>query len=125
MATVTGKVTDRLESLVKLRLIAGREIECLVDTGFGGGALMLPQTIVDEIGLPIVGHEADLGLVGGEKTSADIALAQIEWLGEVRSVDVLVKDDMLIGTQLLEGTQLVVDYEARTLTIDRKLGSAS
>lgn len=120
MATGTGRVTDRLEPLVKLRLTAGREVEWLVDTGFVGGALVLPPTIVDEIGLPIVGHEADLGMVGGEKTSTDIALAQVEWLGEVRSVDVLVKDDMLIGTQLLEGAQLVVDYEARTLTINRK-----
>lgn len=125
MATVTGRVTDRLEPLVKLRLIAGREVECLVDTGFVGGALVLPQTIVDELGLPIVGHEADLGMVGGETTSADIALAQIEWLGEVRFVDVLVKDDILIGTQLLDDMQLIVDYGARTLTISRRQGSAS
>lgn len=119
MATVTGRITDRLEPLVKLRLVAGLEVECLVDTGFVGGALMLPQAIVAELELPIIGYEGELGMVGGAKTSADIALAQIEWLGEIKSVDVLIKDELLIGTLLLEDTQLVIDYASRTLTISR------
>ncbi|MCP9495430.1 MAG: hypothetical protein MSG64_13375 [Pyrinomonadaceae bacterium MAG19_C2-C3] len=123
MASITGRVTDRLEPLVSVRLMAGREVECLVDTGFVGGALVLPQSIVDEIGLPVIGHEDDLWMVGNEKTTAALAAAQIEWLGEVKSVIVIVKDDLLIGSQLLENTQLVIDYEARTLTINRKQGS--
>lgn len=63
-ATLTGRVTERLEPLVKLRLMAGKEVECLVDTGFVGGALVLPQSLVDELGLPVIGQEDDLGWSG-------------------------------------------------------------
>lgn len=119
MAFVTGKVTEELEPLVLLRLVAGREVECLVDTGFTG-ALVLPHSLVSELGLPIFGHEDHLQMVGGAETSADLALAQIEWLGEIKSVVVIVKDDFLIGAQLLKDARLVIDYRARTLTISRE-----
>ena len=119
MASIKGRVTERLEPLVKVRLVAGREVECLVDTGFVGGALVLPQSVVNELGLPIIGQEDDLKTVGNETTKALLAVAQIEWLGEVRSVIVIVKDDLLIGTQLLEDAQLAIDYAARTITISR------
>ena len=122
MASVAGRVTERLEALAPLRLVAGREIECLVDTG-ASCALVLPPALVDELGLPIIGFEDDLGMVGGERTSAFLALAQIEWLGEVRFVEVIVRDDFIIGTELLEDTRLVVDYRSRTLTISREEGA--
>ena len=119
MASVAGRVTDRLEALVRLRLMAGREVECLVDTG-ASVALVLPASLVDELGLPIIGYEDELGMVGGETTSAVLALAQIEWLSEVRSVEVIIRDDFIIGTELLEDVRLVIDYPQRTLTISRE-----
>ena len=119
MASVAGRVTDWLEALVRLRLMAGREVECLVDTG-ASVALVLPASLVDELGLPIIGYEDELGMVGGETTSAVLALAQIEWLSEVRSVEVIIRDDFIIGTELLEDVRLVIDYPQRTLTISRE-----
>ena len=80
---------------------------------------MLPPALVEELGLPVFGHEKNLRMVGGKPSSADLALAQIEWLGEVRSVVVIVEDDYLLGTQLLEDVRLVVDYPQRALTISR------
>lgn len=49
-----------------------------------------------------------------------LALAQIEWLGEIRFAEVIVKDDFIIGTELLKDARLVVDYPTRTLTISRE-----
>ncbi len=49
-----------------------------------------------------------------------LALAQIEWLGQIRFAEVIVKDDFIIGTELLKDARLVVDYPARTLTISRE-----
>lgn len=118
MASVTGRVNERAEALVAVRLMAGREVECLVDTG-ASCALVLPQALVDELGLPVVGYERDLRLAGGAQTRAPLALAQIEWLGEVRSVEVIVQEDYIVGTDLLEGARLVIDYRARALTISR------
>ena len=119
MASVAGRVTEGLEPLVLLRFVAGREVECLVDTGFTG-SLVLPQSLIDERGLAVFGHEDNLQTVGGEQTSAGLAIAQVEWLGAIRSVVVLVKEDFLIGAQLLEEAELVIDYPRRTLIITRE-----
>lgn len=49
---------------------------------------------------------------------ADVALGEIEWLGENRSVEVIVSEgnDALIGTKLFDGAKLVIDY-ARGLVV--------
>lgn len=49
----------------------------------------------------------------------DISLAEIDWLGEERKVHVIVGEanDSLIGTELLKGTQLSIDYIAYTVSI--------
>ena len=58
-------------------------------------------------------------MIGGAQDSGDVALAQIEWLGEVRRVDVILKDAFLLGTALLDGTRLFIDYANRTMRIDK------
>ncbi len=68
MALAEGRVTEKLEALVKVRFVVGREVECLVDTG-ASCALVLPASLVDELGLPIIGYEDDLGMVGGDRTT--------------------------------------------------------
>lgn len=121
MASLAGRVNDLLEALVPVRLVGGAEVECLIDTGFSG-ALVLPAEVVERLGLPVFGYEDRLLTVGGEETSAAVALAQVEWMGEVRSVAVIVKEDFLLGTQLLEEAVLVIDYPNRTLTITGREG---
>lgn len=118
MLSIRGTVSDRAEAQIKLRLVAGMEVECLVDTGFIGGALVLPQSVVDQLELPVIAHE-EFKMVGNARGTADIAIAQIEWLGEMRWVDVIIQDDFIIGTTLLEGTELLINYAARTLIIKR------
>ena len=58
-------------------------------------------------------------MVGGARMSAEIGLTDIEWLGELRKVEVIVSegDDALIGTELLIATTLLIDYTASTLKI--------
>jgi len=116
MASITGKVTEELEPVVRVRLLSGREVSCLVDTGFTG-ALVLPLETVRKLNLPIVGDEFPVEMVGGEKTKAALAIAEIEWLGEIRPIFVIIKDDYLLGSELLKDTELVIDYRKRTLSI--------
>jgi clan AA aspartic protease len=119
MPSVSGIVNEALEALVILRLIGGNaadlEIECVIDTGFDG-ALVLPSAIIERLGLPIISHEV-FAMVGDTYDSADIALAQIEWLGTIRRVDVIVKDDYLLGTALLDRATLRIDYASRSVRI--------
>lgn len=121
MASIAGRVNEAPEPLVPVRLVGGPagelEIECVVDTGFTG-ALVLPRAVVEQLGLPVVTHE-EFRMVGGARDSADIALAQVHWLGEVRRVDVIVKEAYLIGAALLAGARLTVDYGGGTVLIER------
>ena len=104
---------------MSVHFAGGAATECVIDTGFDG-ALMLPRALVTRLQLPIVGRLV-FQTVGGVRASADVALAEIEWLAQARTFEVLVSahDDSLIGTELLDGTQLTIDYAALTVTISK------
>jgi clan AA aspartic protease len=115
MTKETGRVTATRDALLRLQLSAGETVECLVDTGFTG-ALVLPQALVTRLNLPIVGREI-FEMVGGRQFIASVAFADIEWLGETRTVRAIVSEDTLLGTELLDGTRLTIDYIDYTLSV--------
>jgi clan AA aspartic protease len=123
MPSGAGRVNDRLEPVVAVRLVGGpdgwTEVECVVDTGFLGAGLVLSQEVIDELGLVVTGHE-QVETVGDVVMSADVTVGQVEWLGEVRSVSIIIMSkSYLIGSQLLEDTRLTIDYGLRTVSIER------
>jgi predicted aspartyl protease len=117
MAQESGKVNSLREALVEIRFRDGERFECVLDTGFNG-ALMLPRPFVDHLQIPIIGS-LPFEMVGGAKMIGQIALANIEWLDGEREVKVVVSDgfDALIGTELLIGTTLNINYMTRVVTI--------
>ena len=111
----SGWVNSSLEAIVRLRFSNGVEQNFIIDTGFDG-ALMLPRFIVESLGLTISDSE-EVKLAKGE-TEMESALAKIIWLGEERYAQVLVtEDESLIGTELLRGTCLTIDYVALITSI--------
>lgn len=122
MPSVAGSVNERLEPVVTVRLVGGAngwtEVECVVDTGFVGAGLVLPREVVEDLGLVVIGSE-EVETVGGATVTADITVGQAEWLGEVRSVLIIVNESYLVGSHLLDGTRLTIDYGQRTLTVER------
>ena len=122
MPSLAGSVNERLEPVVTVRLVGGpngwTEVECVVDTGFVGAGLVLPREVVEELGLVVIGSE-EVETVGGATVTADITVGQAEWLGEVRSVLIIVNESYLVGSHLLDGTRLTIDYGRRTLTVER------
>ena len=117
MPQESGSVATSREARVPVRLASGETIECLVDTGFDG-ALMLPRRFVERLKLPVVGRLV-FQVAGGTRINADIALAEVEWLAEQRIFEVVVGEgeDSLIGTEMLDGTKLTINYAALTVTI--------
>jgi len=116
MAHESGWVNPSLEAIVRLRFLDGAEHTFVVDTGFSG-ALMMPRSIVESFGLIIVGSE-EMKLAEG-KIEMESALAKVIWLGEERDAQVhITKDESLLGTELLRGTCLTIDYVALTVSID-------
>jgi len=82
---------------------------------------MLSRDLIDGLDLPILGGE-EIELAGNVRTWADISLATVRWLGEERDAQILVSDgsDSLIGTELLRGTRLTIDYAAATVSITKE-----
>ena len=117
MPQESGSVNPTREALVRVRFTHGESFEFLIDTGFDG-ALMLPAISARRLGLRSVGRLA-FDLVGGNRIRADVALAEVKWLGERRNVEVVMNEgsDFLIGTELFEGAKLVIDYANRLVTV--------
>jgi clan AA aspartic protease len=119
MPQESGRVNALREAVVRIRLARGKTINCVIDTGFDG-ALILPTSVVEQLELPVVARLV-FELVGGTQMAADVALAEVEWLGARCVVEVIMSegDDALVGTEMLENTRLVVDYRERSVAIER------
>jgi hypothetical protein len=78
---------------------------------------VLPRDVIDGLDLVVSGHE-QFDMVGGARASADITVGQVEWLGEVRSVLIIVGEAYLVGSHLLDGTRLTIDYGRRTVNVE-------
>lgn len=117
MAREDGSVNAQLEAWLRVRSTGGETIDCLIDTGFDG-ALVLPRSEASRLNLTILGRVPIIG-VGRVRAIADIAELEVEWLGETMAVEVIISDgdDSLLGTQLLDGSRLLVDYINYTVTI--------
>ena len=122
MARAEGSVNAQLEAWLRIRAASGETVECLVDTGFNG-ALMLTRFAVIRLGLAVLGRVPIIG-VSGARFIADIAELEVEWLNERRAVEVIISDgeDSLVGTQMLDGTKLIIDYVAHTVTVSEQEG---
>lgn len=119
MAQESGSVNALREAIVEIRFAGGYELECVVDTGFDG-ALIVPASFAKRWGFSVAARLV-FELVGGARMSADVALGEIEWLGQYRTVEVILSEgvDSLIGTEMFEGAKLIVDYVNRLVTISQ------
>jgi clan AA aspartic protease len=117
MAREDGSINARREPWLRVRTTAGETLDCLIDTGFDG-ALVLPRPEATRLNLIVLGRVPIIG-VGRIRAIADIAELEVEWLGESRAVEVIISsgDDSLLGTELLDGSRLVIDFINYTVTV--------
>ena len=117
MAREDGSVNAQLEAWLRVLVTNGEIVECLVDTGFNG-SLMLPRSEAVRLKLTVLGRVPIIG-VGRARSIADIAELEVEWLGQTRAVEVIISDgdDALLGSLMLDGSRLMVDYIGYTMTV--------
>jgi clan AA aspartic protease len=87
-----------------------------IDTGFNGG-LVLPRAEAVRLNLTVLGRVPIGG--GRSRQIADITELEIEWMSKSRTIEVIISDgdDSLLGTELLDGSRLIIDYVAHTATV--------
>lgn len=97
---------------------SGISIECVIDTGFTD-ALCLPAPAVAALGLPYQ-FDFPASLADGSHVMLPVHEATILWNGIEQRVHVLATGNRpLIGTALLDGTELVVQFaEGGIVTVD-------
>lgn len=119
---MTGRVDGQLRALLRVRLAATlggprQEIEAWVDTAFNGG-LALPRTVATGLGLPQEAS-ADAVLADGRTVTVEMYGCYLDWFGSTYQTQAVAGDAAypLLGTQLLTGHRLVVDYAAGTVEL--------
>lgn len=114
------KLTNAIdEALVSRGMLAPHllrecEIDALVDTG--ATYLVIPQKVVEELGLRIRGKQKAKFADGREESIGVTEGLLIEWENRQTTEDALVTGDMvLIGQVILEKLDLLVDYKNQKL----------
>ena len=114
---MTGRVDGQLRALLRVPLAATldgtrQDIEAWVDTAFNGG-LALPRAVAAGLGLP---QEActDAVLADGRTVAVELFGCYLDWFGGTYQTQVVTGEAAypLLGTQLLAGRRLVIDYAA-------------
>ena len=108
---IEGAVNAELEAVVTIPMIGpegqDREIRAVVDTGFNG-YLILPPTLVAELGLSVVGH-GEAVLADGSEAAFDVYGVTMLWDGQPRYVETgAVGVDPLVGMAMLDGHDLSI-----------------
>lgn len=101
--------------------IEGRRdpLVCIVDTGFNG-KIWVPEQLSRDRQFEAVGSEY-LSLADGSVIAVPLAMVTIDWFGQAEAVSAIVagSGDPLLGTALLEGCRLEVNFVEGRVRIER------
>lgn len=117
---IVVKLTNTLDqALANRKGLAKSKIRTLVDVGIvdtGAIALILPERIVDQLGLQRVDKQIAVYANGASEEVDVTEPVTVEILGRKTIEEAMVLgDDILIGQTVLEKTDLVVDCRKRRL----------
>jgi clan AA aspartic protease len=119
---VKGFVDDRLRALLRVPVSASRdgdrsELLLWIDTAFNGG-LVIPRKQIAELGL-MKESSAEAILADGNLVELETFACFCDWFGNSYETQIVANDGEypLLGTMLLDGHRLNIDYEAKTVEL--------
>ena len=119
---MNGIVDDQLRALVNVPVgnsVDGqrREIAAWVDTAFNGG-LVIPKRIISELKLAKE-SSAEAMLADGNLVELETFACFFDWFGNTYETQIIANDGKfpLLGTMLLDGRRLIVDYNDRSVEL--------
>ena len=119
MPTETGKLYNGEEAAVLVEFENHNQVEFLIDTGFSG-FLCLPRSVLTELDLKISGT-TDIEGIGLHSETLYVCVTNIFWLDEkLNDIEIIVNEgeDFLLGTKLLENTELYINYKTGEVLIN-------
>lgn len=119
MATTkeSGKVNEQREPYIFVEFEISKNVEFLINTGFND-ALCVPISLMDELELKKI-SEVEIFGIGSHQDIVGLAIAKIGWFGRKIEIEVLINngDDSLLGSELLDGKILRINYRNKNLSI--------
>lgn len=119
---MNGLVDDQLRALISVPVAATRaagrtELAVWIDTAFNGG-LVIPRKHIESLGL-VKESSAEAILADGKTVELETYACFFDWFGATYETQIVANDAeyALLGTMLLSGRKLVIDYEAATVAV--------
>jgi clan AA aspartic protease len=120
---VNGIVDQSMRALLDVPVAASKDgqrqvLTVWVDTAFNGG-LAIPRQHVERLGLK-QGSTTQAVLANGRSVDLETFTCHLEWFGRLYRTQVVASDGPfpLLGTLLLAGRKLTVDYRTKTVVLD-------
>lgn len=118
---LVGRVNEEEEPEVPLILDLGKKrlrAKGIVDTGFNG-YISVPKRILQQSDWTFLGCE-QYEIATGQVIRESVFFGKIHFCGELQEVFCVASDsrDVLLGTRLLKGKKLVIDFRTRRVTIE-------
>ena len=117
-----GFVGDRLRALLRVPVSASpdgsrTDVVAWIDTAFNGG-LAIPRKQVVELGL-VKESSAEAILADGRSVELETFACFVDWFGNSYETQIAASDGEypLLGTLLLDGRHLDINYGARTVEL--------
>ena len=119
---MNGFVDDQLRALLRVPVSSSRDGErtdlvVWIDTAFNGG-LVIPREQIAELGLPKQ-SSAEAILADGRSVELETFGCFLDWFGNTYETQVAASDGEypLLGTMLLTGRRLDINYAAKTVEL--------
>ncbi len=117
-----GFVDDNQRALLRVPVSASRncsrtDIVVWIDTAFNGG-LVVPRKQIAELGL-VQESSAEAILADGQTIELETSACFLDWFGSSYETQITANDGEfpLLGTLLLDGHRLEIDYNAKTVEL--------
>lgn len=117
-----GFVDDKLRALIRVPVSANRsgdrnDILVWVDTAFNGG-LVIPRNQIAMLGLE-KHSSAEAILADGNSVELETFACFLDWFSMTYETQIVANDGEypLLGTMLLSGHKLEIDYDAMTVVL--------
>jgi len=118
---ITGKIEHALYPRIMVTVVATSgnfPVKMLIDTGFDYG-LAMHYNDADRFGLELEKY-GEVEYASGETIEEIYCRGKILWFGKVKTVQIILSNDEepAIGTRLLKGCVMNMDFIQNTVTID-------
>jgi len=119
---ITGAIESGLYPRIPVDIVASAgnfKMKMLVDTGFDSD-LAMHYDDADRLGLELKGY-VEVEYASGEKEEEIYCRGKIDWFGTIKDVRIILSNDeeSALGTRLLKGCVMTMNFIANTLTIDK------